>query len=98
MDRLSFTGYVSTWSVAQVGDTLCATPDGGEIVDTRTIEVEGLARWAATRELRVGWGRFPDGAEVIYLYDPADENFGYAFNVTAPGCSEWGYAPFRAAA
>ena len=43
---------------------------------------------------RIGWGRYPDDAEVIYLYDRDDDNFGYAINLTAPDCSEWGYAPF----
>lgn len=43
---------------------------------------------------RVGWGTFPDGNRVVYFYDPADDNFGYALNLDAPDCSEWGYAPF----
>ncbi len=43
---------------------------------------------------RLGWGRFPDGAEVLYLYDRDDGGFGYAVNLTMPDCSEWGYAPF----
>jgi hypothetical protein len=46
------------------------------------------------KDLRLGWGEFPDGDEVIYLYDKGDENFGYALNLDAPQCSEWGYAPF----
>ena len=49
---------------------------------------------AARPGFRLGWGRFPDGAEVLYLYDRDDGGFGYAVNLTAPGCSEWGYAPF----
>jgi hypothetical protein len=44
-----------------------------------------------TPRARVGWGRFPDGDEIIYLYDA---NFGYALNLTCDWCSEWGYAPF----
>lgn len=43
---------------------------------------------------RIAWAAFPDGAEVIYFYDPALGNFGYALNVTYRECSEWGYAPF----
>lgn len=46
----------------------------------------------------IGWGQFPDGAEVIYLYDRDDNNFGYAINLDAPDCSEWGYSPFGEAA
>ena len=53
---------------------------------------------AARPGVRLDWGRFPDGAEVIYLYDCDDGGFGYAVNLTAPGCSEWGYAPFPDAA
>ena len=45
------------------------------------------------RILRFGWGQFPDGDEVIYLFDEADDNFGYAVNLNDPACSEWGYAP-----
>jgi hypothetical protein len=43
---------------------------------------------------RVGWGRFPDGDEIIFLYDANEGNFGYALNLTCDWCSEWGYAPF----
>ena len=43
----------------------------------------------------LGWARFPDGAEVVYLYDKHDGCFGYALNLTYPDCSEWGYAPFE---
>ena len=32
--------------------------------------------------------------EVIYLYDKADGNYGYAVNLQDPMCSEWGSAPF----
>jgi hypothetical protein len=57
--------------------------------------VRGLGRFAtAARDLRLGWGRFPDDAEVIYLYDRADACFGYAVNLDWPDGSEWGYAPF----
>ncbi len=49
---------------------------------------------AARPGFRLGWGRFPDGAEVVYLYDRDDDGFGYAVNLTMPDCSEWGYAPF----
>ena len=45
------------------------------------------------KDLRFGWAKLPDD-EVIYLYDKADENFGYAVNLYDPHCSEWGYAPF----
>ena len=57
--------------------------------------VEGLGRLvAAANDLKLGWGQFPDGAEVIFLYDKADACFGYAVNLACDWCSEWGYAPF----
>ena len=46
----------------------------------------------------VAWKRVPglSGSLAIYLYQPKDRNFGYAINVMASDCSEWGYAPFQA--
>ena len=51
---------------------------------------------AARPGSRLGWGRFPDGAEVIYLYDADDGGFGDAVNLASPASSEWGYAPLAA--
>jgi hypothetical protein len=66
--------------------------DGADV--TRS-HVEGLGRFAtAARDLRLGWRRFPDDAEVIHLFDKGDACFGYAFNLDWPDGSEWGYAPF----
>jgi hypothetical protein len=48
----------------------------------------------AARDLRLGWRRFPDGAEVVYLYDKDDDGFGYALNLACDWSSEWGYSPF----
>jgi hypothetical protein len=50
----------------------------------------------AARDLTLGWGEFPDGAEVIYLYDKGDNGVGYALNLACGWCSEWEYAPFAA--
>jgi hypothetical protein len=46
------------------------------------------------RDVRLGWGMFEDGAEVVYVYDPADDNFGYAVNLDWPDGSEWGTSSF----
>jgi hypothetical protein len=51
---------------------------------------------AARPGVRLGWAEFVEGAEVLYLYDRGDGGFGYAVDPTAPGCSEWGCAPFPA--
>ena len=53
-----------------------------------------IAELAGRPGARVGWGQFPDGAEVIYFFDADDHNFGYAVNLHDPNGSEWGYAPF----
>ena len=53
---------------------------------------------AARPGFRLGWGRFPDGAEVHDLYDRDDACFGSAVNLSMPDCSERGRAPFPDAA
>ena len=75
-------------------DTICVYDRNSKLVTQQ--HVEGLhAFLMQARILRFGWGQFPNnGDEVIYLFDEADENFGYAVNLNDPQCSEWGYAPF----
>ncbi|MGH2617811.1 MAG: hypothetical protein ACRDJC_21490 [Thermomicrobiales bacterium] len=53
-----------------------------------------VAELAGRPGARIAWGRFPDGDEVIFVYDSNDANFGYALNLDCGWCSEWGYAPF----
>ncbi len=60
-----------------LGDLVVIERDGEEVA-RRTVE---------------GRGRFPDGAEVVYLYDKGDDCFGYAVNLDWPDGSEWGYPP-----
>ncbi len=79
------------YDVFLAGDTVTVIDDDGPV--TRQ-QVSGLGAFVAkARELRCGWGQFPDGREVIYLYDQGDDNFGYAVNLAAPECSDWGYVP-----
>ena len=67
--------------VLVVGEVVTVERDGVEVARRRA---EGLGRFvAAARDLTLGWGRLPDDAEVIYLYDAGDD-----------GCREWGSAPF----
>ncbi len=96
MERGFFTGIIKEYFViVGTSDTVSVFADH---MQPRARErVEGLNDFIRkAKELRLGWGRFPDGDEVIYLYDKADDNFGYAVNMDAPQCSEWGYAPFSA--
>ena len=46
---------------------------------------------AETDIVRVTVGELPDGEVIVNLYTEAD--FGYAYNVTCPAFSEWGYLP-----
>ena len=85
--------HIAGYDVFLAGDTVSVLDDEG-VVTRQT--VAGLGNFVAkARQLRTGWGQFPDGMEVIYLYDLGDDNFGYAVNLQAADCSEWGYAPFR---
>jgi hypothetical protein len=70
------------------------TPDGHDFAHPVPNYGTSIAQLAARPGFRVGWARFPDDAEVLYLYDRDDDGFGYALNVDYPDCSEWGYSPF----
>src|SRR5688572_7683307 len=92
MDKVGVGGTIHAVAVLVLGDVVTIERDEVEVA-RRT--VEGLGRFvAAARELKLGWGQFPDGAEVVYLYDAGDGGFGYALNLDWPDGSEWGYAPF----
>jgi hypothetical protein len=41
--------------------------------------------------IRVTVGQLPDGEVIVNLY--TEPNFGYAYNVSCPAFSEWGYLP-----
>jgi hypothetical protein len=88
-------GSINGYGVLVLGDTVIVERDGTEIARET---VDGLGRFATTaKDLRLGWGRFPDEMQVIYLYDKADDGYGYAVNLDWPDGSEWGYSPFIAA-
>jgi hypothetical protein len=92
MHQLGVGGMINDYGVLVVNDVVVIERDGAVVARRR---VEGLGRFvAAARDLRLGWGRFPDGAEVVYLYDKGDGGFGYALNLACDWSSEWGYAPF----
>lgn len=90
-------GHVHEYDVFVSGDSIRVVEDGvSQDPGRASTTVDGLAEFVAGAEdLRLSWGRFPDGAEVIYIYDLADDCFGYGFNLSMPPLSEWGYAPVR---
>lgn len=92
LERVAQSSHIAGYDVFLAGDTVTVLDDDG-IVTRQT--VDGLGAFIATaKALRTGWGRFPDGMEVLYVYDKGDDNFGYAVNLQDEHCSEWGYAPF----
>ncbi len=93
LEHLGTGSHIAGYDVFLSGDTVTVLNDEG-VVTRRT--VAGLGAFVTNaRDLRTGWGEFPDGMEVIYLYDRGDDNFGYAVNLQVEDFSEWGYAPFR---
>ncbi len=94
IEKIGTAGHVAGYDVLILRDCVIVT----DADDSRRFPVPdygtAIGDLAARPGFRLGWGRFPDGAEVLYLYDRDDGAFGYALNLTAPGCSEWGYAPF----
>ncbi|CAN5721003.1 hypothetical protein BH23CHL2_BH23CHL2_19650 [soil metagenome] len=58
--------------------------------------VDGLGTFITkAKDFTLGWARLEGEDKVLYLYDTGDDSFGYALNLSAEWCSEWGYAPFR---
>ncbi len=91
VQKIGSVGYVKDYTVVMLGDTVAVLRGEEEVARE---EVTGLGRFIANAgALRVGWAELPD-FEVVYLYDRADDAFGYAVNLADSGLSEWGYAPF----
>lgn len=86
------TGYVHGYTVVMTEDAIMVTGTYGNLLAYK--KVQGFGEFISKAEdLRIDWGKLPDD-EVIYLYDKADDNFGYALNITDENLSEWGYAPY----
>ena len=97
--RLGLVAEIADYAVTIVGDTVTvAYRDGdaeraGELVTIQ--RVPNLARFVErARELRVVLAQFPD-FEVVYLFDLAQDSYGYTVNLQVPSFSEWGTAPAR---
>jgi hypothetical protein len=88
-------GRVAGDDVFVRGDLVAVLRDG-ELIRRHVVPDygTGLGELAARDGFALGWGRFPDDAEVLSLDDKGDNGFGYALNLSDPGLSEWGYAPF----
>ena len=91
IEHIGAGGHIAGFDVLINGDTvIVSTPEA--ILAKRTIP--GMAKFfKAAKAFRLGWAR-TDDFNIIYLYDKADDDFGYGLNLEAEDCSEWGYAPF----
>ena len=88
-------GHIAGYDVWLRGDTIVVADETGPVV-RHTVPDYGtaFAELVERPGFRTGWGRFPDGAEVLYFYDRDDDNFGYALNLSVHDFSEWGCSPF----
>ena len=98
MQRIGRGGHIAGYDVLITADRIVVSRDAGAGAgETWTHKVPNyetaIGELADRPGFRLGWGRFPDDAEVLFFYDKDDGNFGYALNVTY-GEGEWGYAPF----
>lgn len=92
--KIGIGAFVNGYGVLVLPDTIIVHRDGETAHHPVPNYGTDIAELADRPGARIGWGRFPDGDEVLYVYDADDGNFGYALNLTCSWCSEWGYAPF----
>jgi hypothetical protein len=85
-------GYIHKYDVIIIDDVITVMNHNDEITKQQVSDIGSFV--AKAKELRLGWASFPD-FEVIYIYDKADNYFGYAVNLQDEVLSEWGYAPFQ---
>ena len=86
-------GQVGDYRVVTLEDTLAVLRDDAEVARR---SVPGLGAFVTkANELQLGWGRFPDGMEMLYRYDRGDDHCGYAVTLQTEDGSEWGHAPCR---
>jgi hypothetical protein len=94
VEKVGIAGSVNGYTVVVIADTIVVRRDDEE---RARHTVDGLGMFVSSaKDLRLGWGQFPDNAEVIFLHDKGDDCFGYAVNVDWADGSEWGYVPFAA--
>jgi hypothetical protein len=90
-----YIGSVRSYTLYIVGQEV-EVYKGAELVTMQAVRL-GIDHFKEflvnAKDLKLGWAELPD-FEVIYIYDRADHNFGYAVNLQDLHLSEWGYAPF----
>lgn len=99
MTRIGRGGAIAGWNVLILADAIVyGRDDAGDDGPVYRHDVPNhgtaIGELAARPGFRLGWALMEDDAEILFCYDRDDGGFGYALNLTAPGCSEWGYSPF----
>src|SRR6266508_6807557 len=93
-----FIGAVNGYGVNLIDQNL-EIYKNGELVTIQAVRLgaEELVKFLKTaKDVHLAWAHLQDdGDEILYIYDKADDYFGYAINLNDITCSEWGYAPFR---
>lgn len=90
--RIGLVVEIASYAIVIVDDTVTVLRrEDGRVVTTQ--DVSRLGRFVGrARALRVALAQFPD-FEVVYLFDLAQDGYGYAVNLQVPPFSEWGTAP-----
>lgn len=95
--RIGLVAEIAAYAITILGDSVTVAyraddPDrAGQVVTAQA--ASGLARFVArARQLRVALAEFPD-FEVVYVFDLAQDGYGYAVNLQVPPYSEGGTAP-----
>ena len=87
LSKLGTAGHVAGYDVLVLADAVIVVDGAG----SRRFPVPNygtaIGDLAARPGFRLGWGRFPDGAEVLSLYDKDDGGFGYAVNLARAECA-----------
>jgi hypothetical protein len=87
-------GHVAGYDVTVVNDWITVRREGEEVT---LQQAEGLVKFIRkAKDFKLGWGKFEDDLEVIYLYDKADGNFGYGVDLAISGVAS-GDVPIRLA-
>jgi hypothetical protein len=96
LQRIGRGGHIAGYTVLITPDTIHAFHAASDRHWTHAVPNVGTSIHDLSQRpgFRLGWARMADDAEILFFYDRDDANFGYALNVSDPGRSEWGHAPF----
>jgi hypothetical protein len=86
-------GHIADYDVLIVGNKVAVLNEEGLVTDVEVPSPESFAKIVASPKLMLGYAKVED-MEIIYIYDKAQDNFGYAINLDVDYFSEYGFSPF----